>query len=47
MVVELSSVKVEDVENPHFGSSIASPANSTFNYARDPLGVPVERGPRY
>jgi len=37
MVVELSSVQVEDVENPHSGPTTASTTNSTFNYARDIL----------
>ena len=35
MVVELSWVQVEDVENPHSGLSTASTTNSTFNYVRD------------
>ena len=34
-MVELSSVQVEDVENPHSGPTTASTTNSTFNYARD------------
>jgi len=38
MVVELSSVQVEDVENPHSGPTTASTTNTTFNYARDILG---------
>src|ERR1019366_8750408 len=37
MVVELSSVQVEDVKNPHSGPSTASTTNSTFNYGRDIL----------
>ena len=37
MVVELSSVQVEDVENPHSGPTTASTTNSTFNYGRDIL----------
>jgi hypothetical protein len=43
MVVELSSVQVEDVKNPHSGPSTASTTNSTFNYGRDILGIQVER----
>ena len=37
MVVELSSVQVEDVKNPNSGPSTASTTNSTFNYGRDIL----------
>ena len=37
MVVELSSVQVEDVKNPNSGPSTASTTNSTFNYGRDTL----------
>jgi len=41
-VVELSSVQVEDVENPHSGPTTASTTNSTFNYGRDILPTPEE-----
>ena len=34
MVVELSKVQIEDVENSHSGPTTASTTNSTFNYAR-------------
>ena len=40
MVVELSSVQVEDVKNPNSGPSTASTTNSTFNYGRDILDIP-------
>ncbi len=42
MVVELSWVQVEDVENPHSGSTTASTTNSTFNYGRDIARPAVE-----
>lgn len=35
MVVELSEVQVEDVENPHSEPTTTSTTNSTFNYVRD------------
>ena len=44
MVVELSSVQVEDVENPHSGPTTASTTNSTFNYGRDILRIPADSG---
>ena len=48
MVVELSSVQVEDVKNPHSGPSTALTTNSTFNYGRDILRSEADlaKGPR-
>jgi hypothetical protein len=40
MVVELSEVQVEDVENPHSEPTTASTTNSTFNYVRD-IAIPT------